>query len=224
MEVHRPWVFNADWAVQQVSDWYLLADATPPSSPPSLSATDTPNDSGSSIDLTWAAASDDVGAHLRLTASTAAQPAGSYGAPTTLGNVTRLRRHRRRRPAPATTTRSPPSTRPATSRLALARGRRRSRWTTWRRRLRLQALPAVGGDGAGRPDRGSANGETRPLPATDVFRDGVRVNGAPPTGTVVVISTPVRADAATYAYQACARQTPTGNASARERARSQRPR
>ena len=62
------------------------ADTTAPTAPATLSAVDHPADSGGAIDLTWAAATDDVGVTgYKLYRGTTA---GVYGAPTALGNVT----------------------------------------------------------------------------------------------------------------------------------------
>ena len=113
-----------------LDDAGLLADggiadpATPrrPQRPAALLAADHPADQGGAIDLSWAAATDDVGVTgYKLYRGTAP---GVYGAPTTLG-----RRHRPTptpppSPAPATTTRSPPSTPPATRAAQVARGLR----------------------------------------------------------------------------------------------------
>ena len=69
-------------------------DTTAPAAPAALLAVDTPADTGGSIDLCWAAATDNVGVTgYKLYRGTAA---GVYGAPTTLGNVTDLHRHHRR--------------------------------------------------------------------------------------------------------------------------------
>ena len=62
------------------------ADTTAPTAPATLSAVDHPGDTGGSIDLSWAAATDNVGVTgYKLYRGTAA---GVYGAPTALGNVT----------------------------------------------------------------------------------------------------------------------------------------
>ena len=62
------------------------ADTTPPAAPATLSAVDKPADQGGAINLSWAAATDNVGVTgYKLYRGTAA---GTYGAPTTLGNVT----------------------------------------------------------------------------------------------------------------------------------------
>ena len=57
-----------------------------PTAPATLSAVDRPADTGGAINLSWAAATDNVGVTgYRLYRGTAA---GIYGAPTTLGNIT----------------------------------------------------------------------------------------------------------------------------------------
>ena len=57
-----------------------------PTAPAALSAVDTPSDAGGSIDLSWAASTDDVGVTgYKLYRGTAP---GVYGAPIALGNVT----------------------------------------------------------------------------------------------------------------------------------------
>ena len=90
------WLFrgytNADLWVDDVrfSDTGLtdppVADTTAPSAPLSSLAVDTPSDQGSSISLSWPAATDNVAVTgYKLYRGTAP---GTYGAPTALGNVT----------------------------------------------------------------------------------------------------------------------------------------
>ena len=74
------WVDDLTYSATAASPTARRATPRAPTAPAALSATDTPSDAGGSIDLSWAAATDNVGVTgYKLYRGTAA---GIYGAPT----------------------------------------------------------------------------------------------------------------------------------------------